>query len=70
MITDFQCNRVYFSALLQERAPVTYANLITALDKHGVERRLLSNTNDVWCRDYMPVQVIGYRWWQCDQVRG
>lgn len=57
MITDFQCNTVYFSALLQERAPVTYANLISALDKHGIVYRLLPNTNDVWCRDYMPVQV-------------
>lgn len=57
MITDFQCNTVCFSALLQERAPVTYANLISALDKHGIVHRLLPNTNDVWCRDYMPVQV-------------
>ena len=57
MITDFQCNMVYFSALLQGRAPVTYANLIAALDKHGVEHRMIPNTNDVWCRDYMPVQV-------------
>ena len=57
MITDFQCNMVYFSALLQGRAPVTYANLIAALDKYGVARRLIPNTNDVWCRDYMPVQV-------------
>ena len=57
MITDFQCNRVCFSALLQGRAPVTYANLISALDKHGIVHRLLPNTNDVWCRDYMPVQV-------------
>ena len=57
MITDFQCNMVYFSALLQRRAPVTYANLISALDKYGVEHRMIPNTNDVWCRDYMPVQV-------------
>ena len=57
MITDFQCNTVYFSALLQKRAPVTYANLISALDKHGVEHRLIPDTNDVWCRDYMPIQV-------------
>ena len=60
MITDFQCNTVYFSALLQGRAPVTYANLIAALDKHGIEYRLLPNTNDVWCRDYMPVQVADW----------
>ena len=36
MITDFQCNTVYLSALLPGLAPVTYANLISALDKHGV----------------------------------
>jgi len=41
MITDFQCNTVYLSALLPECAPVTYANLISALDKHGVEHRLI-----------------------------
>ena len=57
MVTDFQCNTVYFSALLEKLAPVTYANLIAALDKHGVEHRVLPNTNDVWCRDYMPIQV-------------
>ena len=57
MITDFQCNTVYFSALLQGVAPVTYANLISALDKHGVKHRLIPHTNDVWCRDYMPIQV-------------
>ena len=60
MITDFQCNMVYFSALLQGRAPVTYANLIAALDKYGVEHRLIPNTNDVWCRDYMPIQVADW----------
>lgn len=57
MVTDFQCNRVYFSDRLQGLAPVTYAGLVAALEKHGVAYRLLSNTNDVWCRDYMPIQV-------------
>lgn len=57
MITDFQCNTVYLSDQLQALAPVTYANLIAALDKHGVEYRLIHNTNAVWCRDYMPIQV-------------
>ena len=57
MITDFQCDTVYFSALLQERAPVTYINLISIFDGYGVEHHLMPNTNDVWCRDYMPIQV-------------
>ena len=57
MITDFQCNRVYFSSLLQRVSPKTYASLVSALEKHSVEYRLLVNTNDVWCRDYMPIQI-------------
>lgn len=57
MITDFQCNRVYFSSLLQRVSPKTYASLVSALEKHSVEYRLLVNTNDIWCRDYMPIQI-------------
>ena len=57
MITDFQCNTIYFSALLKDLAPVTYTNLISVLDRYGVAHRLIPNTNDVWCRDYMPIQV-------------
>lgn len=57
MITDFQCNRVYISSLLPEISSRTCASLIYALDKHDVEYRFLENTNDIWCRDFMPVQV-------------
>ena len=57
MITDFQCNRVYFSSLLQRVSPKTYASMVSALEKHCVEYRLLVNTNDVWCRDYMPFKL-------------
>lgn len=57
MITDFQCNTVYFSDLLKDLAPVTYANLMSVLERYKVEHRLIPNTKDVWCRDYMPIQV-------------
>lgn len=57
MITDFQCNTVYFSSLLNRKCPKTFGNLVAAFEKHGVEYRFLQNTNDIWCRDYMPVQV-------------
>lgn len=57
MITDFQCNTVCLSALLKDLAPITYANLISVLDRYEVEHRLIPSTNDVWCRDYMPIQV-------------
>lgn len=57
MITDFQCNTVYLSSLLQRLAPVTYANLVSVLDRYGLEYHLIPHTNDAWCRDYMPIQV-------------
>ena len=57
MITDFQCNVVYLSSRLQGLCPKTYAHLILAFQKYGVEYRHLTDTNDIWCRDYMPVQM-------------
>ena len=57
MITDFQCNVVFLSSLLQNRAPKTCASLVAALHRHGVACHFLNETNDVWCRDFMPVQV-------------
>lgn len=32
--------------------------LFAALDKLGIERIELKNTNDYWCRDYMPVKLF------------
>ena len=57
MITDFQCNVVYLSSRLQGLCPKTYARLILAFQKYGVEYRHLTDTNAIWCRDYMPVQM-------------
>lgn len=68
MIPDSCCNRVYFSAKLPEACPLTYRGLTEILDRYGVPHSLLQGTNDIWCRDYMPVQVtpwdfvsFGYR---------
>ena len=39
---------------------VCIANAISkALGDLGIEHRELSNTNDYWCRDYMPVLLSG-----------
>lgn len=58
MINDNQTNTVYFSARLKE-SPFTgfCINLVEILQKHGITFRFLDNTADIWCRDYMPVQV-------------
>lgn len=57
MIQDNQCNRVFFSALLRERCPIAFRGLTEVLDKYEVPWSLLEGTNDIWCRDYMPLQV-------------
>ena len=49
---------VYLSELLKERFPDCFNRLTSILKKHNVEYRLLKGTNDIWCRDYMPVQTV------------
>lgn len=58
MIQDNQCNRVFFSALLRERCPIAFRGLTEVLDKYEVPWSLLEGTNDIWCRDYMPIQIL------------
>ena len=48
---------VYLSGLLEERFPESYNRLTSVLKKHGVEYRLLKGTKDIWCKDYMPLQI-------------
>jgi len=59
MIIDAQTNYVYFSELLQtEPAYKAFCDRLTSiLDKHKIGYEFLKETNDIWCRDYMPVQV-------------
>lgn len=57
MIGDYQKNHVYFSSLLPELHPKEYELIISILTKHRIPYDLLENTKDIWCRDYMPVQV-------------
>ena len=58
MIQDNQCNRVFFSALLRERCPIAFRGLTEVLERYEVPWSLLEGTNDIWCRDYMPIQVL------------
>lgn len=57
MIQDLQMNKVWLSGLLPIKAPVTNRNLRAILKEWNVETEYLFNTKDIWCRDYMPVQV-------------
>lgn len=61
MLTDSLTNTVYFSSLLPEKCPILNVHLIDALQKRGIPYGYLSGTKDIWCRDYMPIQVNAVR---------
>lgn len=56
MITDFKCNRVYLSAKMASLCPITFQKLTEVLSRHTIKWSLLEGTNDIWCRDFMPIQ--------------
>ncbi len=59
MIKERDTNIVYFSDLLlsDSRFKNTFNRIKDILDKHQINYDLLTNTKDIWCRDYMPIQV-------------
>ncbi|MBR5352147.1 MAG: agmatine deiminase family protein [Bacteroidales bacterium] len=57
MITDNLTHTVYFSSLLPEKCPVLNAHIVDALRKREIPFTYLKGTKDIWCRDYMPIQI-------------
>ena len=57
MITDHLTTRVYFSSILPEKCPVLNAHIEETLQKRGIPYAYLSETKDIWCRDFMPIQI-------------
>jgi agmatine deiminase len=57
MKTDSQTNTVYFSNLLPEEHPKEFKELSEIIESDGYKVKLLIETYDFYCRDYMPVQV-------------
>ena len=57
MLTDSLTNTVFFSDLLPKKCPILYENIEKILYDNHIDHRVLTNTKDIWCRDYMPIQV-------------
>jgi agmatine deiminase len=57
MITDSQTNTVYFSNLTPEDFQAEFNELSRIIETAGYKTKLLVETYDYYCRDYMPVQV-------------
>lgn len=57
MITDQETNIVYFSNLLEKENRNEFNQLRFIIEEKGYDVKLLIETDDIYCRDYMPVHV-------------
>ncbi len=57
MITDIQTNTVYFSNLVPEDFAKPFSELCQIIESAGYQVKLLTETYDYYCRDYMSVQI-------------
>ena len=55
MIPDWETNRLFLSDRLGIRFPALFASLCSLLK--GVSIEIIPGTSDIWCRDYMPIQI-------------
>jgi agmatine deiminase len=46
---------VWFSELLKTQFPLLYSEIAFILSNREIAIRTLKETNDIWCRDYLPV---------------
>ena len=61
MITDNQTNTVFFSGLLPKKCPILNQHIAEALKENEIPYAYLSETKDIWCRDFMPTQIAENR---------
>ena len=57
MITDNLTSAVYFSDLLPKKCPTLNQHIAQVLEANGIPFAYLSETKDIWCRDFMPIQI-------------
>ncbi len=58
MVIDIETNKLYFSSLIKaEKYAPLWDELIRILLRYGYKPSFIEGTRDIWCRDYMPVQI-------------
>lgn len=57
MITDNLTTAVYFSDLLPKKCPILNQHIAETLEGNQIHYAYLSETKDIWCRDFMPIQI-------------
>ena len=62
MIPDWETNHLFLSDRLENQFPALFANLRSVLKCVTID--IIPGTNDIWCRDFMPIQLDGNRFCQ------
>ena len=62
MIPDWETNHLFLSDRLENDFPALLASLRSVLN--GVTIDIIPGTSDIWCRDYMPIQLDENRFCQ------
>lgn len=57
MIYDSDSDEVWLSPWLRSEFPDIFAGLTATLEKYRVTCGTIPLTRDLWCRDYMPIQI-------------
>lgn len=57
MITDRECNTLYLANTLTADFTETSNQLVKIVQNHGYKVKVLDESDDYWCRDYMPIQL-------------
>lgn len=57
MITDNLTTTVFFSDLLPKKCPILNLHISQVLEANGIPFAYISQTKDIWCRDFMPIQI-------------
>ena len=61
MIADADAEIVFVADTLESKFADVFRGLKSILRSHGVPLKIIPGTRDIWCRDYMPVQVAENR---------
>ena len=57
MIQDQDTNIVFLSEWLKIAYPGFFSRFTKLLNELGIHWKTLNYTNDIWARDYMPIQL-------------
>ena len=55
MFADWDANRLFLSDRLEGKEPALFASLCSVLNDMTID--IIPGTSDIWCRDYMPIQL-------------